>query len=146
MAKLDRLPRDVHFISGLMAKRIPFVVAELGPDVDPFMLHMYTAVAEKERQLISDQTKAALAAAKRRGTKLDNPNPGPSLKRAHAALRNGADDFAASVLPTIEKIQESGITTLAGIADVLNVRGIPTARDGHWYAGTVRNLLARSRP
>jgi DNA invertase Pin-like site-specific DNA recombinase len=67
VAKLDRLSRDVHFISGLMSKRVPFVVAELGNDVDPFMLHIYAALAEKERALISARTRAALAAAKARG-------------------------------------------------------------------------------
>jgi DNA invertase Pin-like site-specific DNA recombinase len=67
VAKLDRLSRDVHFISGLMAHRVPFVVAELGPDVDPFILHLFAALAEKERAMISTRTKAALAAAKARG-------------------------------------------------------------------------------
>ena len=62
VAKLDRLSRDVHFISGLMAHRVPFIVAELGADADPFMLHLYAALAEKERSLISARTKAALAA------------------------------------------------------------------------------------
>src|SRR6516165_2086732 len=73
VAKLDRLSRDVHFISRLMTKRVPFIVAELGPEVDPFMLHIYAAVAEKERALISQRTKAASAAAKARGVKLGNP-------------------------------------------------------------------------
>jgi DNA invertase Pin-like site-specific DNA recombinase len=62
VAKLDRLSRDVHFISGLMAQRGPFIVAELGADADPFMLHIYAALAEKERALISERTRAALAA------------------------------------------------------------------------------------
>jgi DNA invertase Pin-like site-specific DNA recombinase len=66
VAKLDRLSRDVHFISRLMAQKIPIIVAELGPDVDPFMLHIYAAVAEKERALISPRTKAAVAVAKAR--------------------------------------------------------------------------------
>src|SRR5262250_2793548 len=62
----------VHFIGGLMTQKVPFVVAELGPDVDPFMLHIYAALAEKERRLISARTKAALAQAKARGTTLGN--------------------------------------------------------------------------
>lgn len=64
VAKLDRLSRDVHFVSGLMAHRVPFVVAELGRDADPFMLHLYAALAEKEHSVISQRTKAALAAKK----------------------------------------------------------------------------------
>src|SRR3979409_2196001 len=73
VAKLDRLSRDVHFISGLMAHRVPFLVAELGPDVDPFILHLFAALAEKERSMISVRTKAALDAAKARGVKLGGP-------------------------------------------------------------------------
>ena len=73
VAKLDRLSRDVHFISGLMAHRVPFVVAELGADVDPFILHLFAALAEKERAMISTRTKAALAAAKARGVELGSP-------------------------------------------------------------------------
>ncbi len=73
VAKLDRLSRDVHFIAGLMAQRVAFVVAELGADVDPFMLHIYAALAEKERRMISERTRAALAARKRHGVKLGNP-------------------------------------------------------------------------
>jgi DNA invertase Pin-like site-specific DNA recombinase len=73
VSKLDRLSRDVHFISGLMAHRTPFLVAELGSDVEPFLLHLYAALAEKERAVISQRTKAALAAAKARGQALGNP-------------------------------------------------------------------------
>src|SRR5687768_17582218 len=67
VSKLDRLSRDVAFVSGLMAQRIPFIVAELGRDADPFMLHLYAALAEKERRLISERTKAALAAKRASG-------------------------------------------------------------------------------
>src|SRR3984893_15600276 len=77
VAKLDRLSRDVHFISGLMAHRVPFIVAELGADADSFMLHLYAALAEKERALISARTKAALAAKKAAGAKLGNPRNMP---------------------------------------------------------------------
>ena len=65
VSKLDRLSRDVAFVAGLMAQRVPFIVAELGRDADPFMLHLYAALAEKERRLISDRTKAALASRRR---------------------------------------------------------------------------------
>ena len=64
VAKLDRLSRDVHFISGLMAHKVSFIVAELGTDADPFMLHLYAALAEKERAMISQRTRDALKAAK----------------------------------------------------------------------------------
>ena len=71
VAKLDRLSRDVAFISDLLARRVPFIVAELG--ADPFMLHLYAALAEKERNLIADRTRVALAARKAQRVKLGNP-------------------------------------------------------------------------
>jgi len=73
VAKLDRLSRDVAFVAGLMAQRVPFIVAELGRDADPFTLHLYAALAEKERRLISERTKAALSAKKVSGIRLGNP-------------------------------------------------------------------------
>ena len=87
VSKLDRLSRDVHFISGLMAHRVPFVVAELGPEVDPFVLHLYAALAEKERSLISQRTKAALAAAKARGAILGNPRLSEAQPKAVEAVK-----------------------------------------------------------
>jgi DNA invertase Pin-like site-specific DNA recombinase len=144
VAKLDRLSRDVHFISGLMAHRVPFVVAELGPDVDPFVLHLYAALAEKERALISQRTKAALAAKKAAGVKLGNPRAAETIGLAHAARRAAADRFAANVLPVVREIQASGVTTLLGIAAALNARGVRTARNGAWHPTTVHNLLSRA--
>jgi DNA invertase Pin-like site-specific DNA recombinase len=145
VAKLDRLSRDVHFISGLMAHRVPFVVADLGADADPFMLHLYAALAEKERALISARTKAALAAKKAQGVKLGNPRAAAAAVKAHAANRAGADQFAANVLPILREIQASGLTTLRDLAGALNARGIRTARGGAWHSSTVRNLLLRER-
>ena len=145
VAKLDRLSRDVHFISGLMAHRVPFVVADLGADADPFMLHLYAALAEKERALISARTKAALAAKKAQGVKLGNPRAAAAAVKAHAANRAGADQFASNVLPIVRDIQASGLTTLRDLAGALNARGIRTARGGAWHSSTVRNLLMRER-
>jgi DNA invertase Pin-like site-specific DNA recombinase len=148
VAKLDRLSRDVHFISGLMTHGVPFVVAELGADVDPFILHLFAALAEKERALISVRTKAALAAAKARGVPLGNPNLAHVRKEAHkaAAIANqaAADQHAAAVLPIISQVRRAGATTLREIAEALNERGVRTARGGQWYAMTVSNLLARA--
>lgn len=78
VSKLDRLSRDVHFISGLMVHKVHFIVTELGTDVDPFMLHLFAALAEKERAMISQRTKAALAALKARGVKLGPKRPNPT--------------------------------------------------------------------
>jgi DNA invertase Pin-like site-specific DNA recombinase len=147
VAKLCRLSRDVAFISGLMAQRVPFIVAELGADADPFMLHIYAALAEKERGLIADRTRAALAAKKAQGAKLGNRTilDEASAKGA-TANRAAADAFAANVLPVVRQIQASGATKLRAIAEALNVRGIRTARGGQWHAMTVQNLLSRSEP
>ncbi len=148
VAKLDRLSRDVHFISGLMTHRVPFVVAELGSDVDPFILHLFAALAEKERALIGVRTKAALAAAKARGVTLGNPRLAEARQAAHKAAATAneaaADHHAANVLPIIRQIKRAGAQTLRDIADALNERGVQTARGGQWYAMTVRNVLARA--
>ena len=144
VAKLDRLSRDVHFISGLMAHRVPFVVADLGPDVDPFILHLFAALAEKERAMISTRTKAALAAAKARGVALGSPKLAQARKRAVASVKAIADQRAANVVPVIREIQRTGATSLHQIADALNARGISTPRGGSWHAKSVSNVLARA--
>lgn len=144
VAKLDRLSRDVHFISGLMAHKVPFLVAELGPDVDPFVLHLYAALAEKERALIATRTKQALAAAKARGVTLGNPKLHVARKNAVEAVSAEADRFAANVLPIIREAQKAGASTLRDIAAALNARGVATARGGQWYAKSVSNILERA--
>ena len=145
VAKLDRLSRDVAFISGLMAQRVPFIVAELGRDTDPFMLHLYAALAEKERRLISERTRAALAARKAQGATLDNRrNPGQAAAVGHRALSAEADAFAANVLPIVNSLRSNGLADLRGLARALNDRGVRTARGGRWHVSNVRNLLLRS--
>jgi DNA invertase Pin-like site-specific DNA recombinase len=147
VAKLDRLSRDVAFISGLMAQRVPFIVAELGVDADPFMLHLYAALAEKERRLISERTKAALSARKAQGARLGNRrNPADAAAAGRRALSAEADAFAANVLPVIGSFKAAGITNLRGLAAALNARGIRTARGGQWHVSNVRNLIRRSLP
>ena len=144
VAKLDRLSRDVAFTSGLMSKRVPFVVAELGADCDPFMLHIYAAFAERERTIIAARTKAALAALKAKGVRLGNPTNLPqaqAMGRACGVL--AADNFAANVLPLVRQMQAGGAVTLAELASGLNNRGVQTARGGMWHPMTVKNLLAR---
>jgi DNA invertase Pin-like site-specific DNA recombinase len=145
VAKLDRLSRDVAFISDLMARRVPFIVAELGADADPFMLHLYAALAEKERNLIADRTRVALAARKAQGVKLGNPvNLAEAGAKGAATQRAEADAFAANVLPIVRQIQAGGAATPRAVAAALNARGVRTARGGVWHDSTVRNLLARA--
>lgn len=143
VSKLDRLSRDVHFISGLMAHRVPFVVTELGENVDPFMLHIYAAVAEKERQMIAERTRAALAAKKTAGAVLGNTKNLSTAQRLGADVnRRKADDFAARVFPIIRPMQDQG-KSLNEIARHLNMRGVRTARGGSWTAKTIANVLSR---
>lgn len=143
VSKLDRLSRDVFFVSGLMAQRVPFLVAELGADTDAFVLHLYAALAEKERRLISDRTKAGLAAAKARGVRLGNPRLGEVHAVYNARRAAGADAFAASVAPAIREAQAAGATSLRQIADALNAKNIVTARGGRWQAQQVANVMGR---
>jgi DNA invertase Pin-like site-specific DNA recombinase len=143
VAKLDRLSRDVAFVSGLMARRVPFLVAELGADVDPFVLHLFAALAEKERALISRRTKDALVSARRRGISLGNPEIDKARKQAARSLRQQAVARAESLRRLIQKISSSGAKTLRELAAELNERNIATPRGGRWHPSSVRNVLNR---
>jgi DNA invertase Pin-like site-specific DNA recombinase len=134
VSKLDRLSRDVHFISGLMAQRVPFIVTELGADTDPFMLHIYAALAEKERRLISERTKASLARAKARGVKLGGPNAQSELAAREARER------AEQLRPVFAELAEFSAHKAA---DELNRRGIATPKGGKWYPATVIRVRER---
>ena len=144
VSKLDRLSRDVAFVAGLMAQRVPFIVAELGRDADPFMLHLYAALAEKERRLISERTKAALAIRKANGSKLGNPsNIREAGEIGRTSLVESADDHARDLLPLLRTLRAEGTITIGAITRSLNERKIPTARGSRWHVSSVANLLAR---
>jgi len=134
VAKLDRLSRDVHFISGLMAHKTPFIVAELGADADPFMLHLYAALAEKERRLISQRTKDALAAKKAQGVKLGGLNAKGIAAREEAKAR------AEALRPIFDELK--GMSARA-IAAELDARKILTPTGKSWHAETVLRVQRR---
>ena len=147
VSKLDRLSRDVAFISGLMAQKVPFIVAELGADTDPFLLHIYAALAEKERALISARTKSALAACKVRGTILGNRT---NLPEASALGRQRqielADEHAQKVLPVLAHLvrTDRSITSVHKAAAAISEKRIPTFRGGSvWHGSTVWSLIRR---
>lgn len=143
VSKLDRLSRDVHFISGLMAERVPFIVAELGSDVDPFVLHLYAVLSERERVQISQRTKSALLAAKNRGVSLGNrKNLSEAQAKGSESIRQAASDFASKVWPIIRAYQADGLS-LRKIAERLNDQGIATARGGVWQATQVSAIVKR---
>jgi DNA invertase Pin-like site-specific DNA recombinase len=135
VAKLDRLSRDVAFIAGLMAQRVPFIVTELGANADPFMLHIYAALAEQERRMISTRTKSALGAAKARGVKLGNAQQA----KANA---DGAAEFAESLRPIIAPVIN---LSSRRIASFLNDQGVATPQGGKWQSQTVLRLIERLR-
>jgi DNA invertase Pin-like site-specific DNA recombinase len=144
VAKLDRLSRDVAFITGLMSQRVPFIVAELGADADSFMLHIYAALAEKERILISQRTKDALAPKVGRGILGNKTNLKEAAALGAISNKTNADIFARNITPIINGIINSGITSDQGIASELNSRRIPTSRGGRWYGVQVRRIIERS--
>lgn len=144
VAKLDRLSRDVAFISGLMARGVPFIVAELGADVDPFVLHLYAALGEKERKMIGQRTKAALAAKKAQGVVLGNrTNLADAQTKGQATNAAKAAAFAAKLIPTIRQLKEQGMK-LDQIAAELTSRNIATFNGGEWHKSTVSRLLSKS--
>jgi DNA invertase Pin-like site-specific DNA recombinase len=117
VSKLDRLSRDVAFVSGLMAQRVPFIVAELGRDADPFMLHLYAALAEKERRLISERTKAALAAKKASGAMLGRSRSSPPTNSRPVFCRSSRPSEEL-VQPRSKRSRERSMTVAFGPREV----------------------------
>jgi DNA invertase Pin-like site-specific DNA recombinase len=147
IAKLDRLSRDAHFLLGLEKAGIDFVAADM-PNANRLTVGIMAMVAEEERRMISKRTKDALAAAKKRGTKLGGDRGVVPTKRARAlateALQARADARAADIAPIIKDLQAAGAESLRDIAKGLNDAGIPTARgQGEWSAVQVKRVLER---
>jgi DNA invertase Pin-like site-specific DNA recombinase len=139
VAKLERLSRDVHFISGLMTERVPFICADLGRDTDPFLLHIYAAFAEKERRMISMRTKEALARAKARGVKLGGENE--QSRRNQQEAEACAQALRPILLDIVHDRQDMSATAIAG---ELNRRKVDTLRPGsRWHAQTVIRIMRR---
>jgi len=131
IAKLDRLSRNLAFIATLMESGVEFVAVD-NPHANKLTVHILAAVAQHEREMISERTKAALKAARARGTRLGNPRLDEAAKRGTAALKANARRFAANVLPIIREIEKAGAASLNAIAAKLNERNVPTARGGRW--------------
>lgn len=132
VAKLDRLTRDVHFGSGLMSRKVAFRIADM-PNADNFQIHIMLAVAEKEREMISQRTKAALAAVKARGVKLGSPT-------GNALQKNRSSAFAESLRAIVEPIIN---LPSRAIAAHLNSNSITTPTGGAWSSVTVLRLVNR---
>ena len=141
VAKLDRLSRDVAFISGLMAQRVKFVVTELGADTDPFLLHLYAALAEKERSLISERTKAAMAAAKARGAVFGNPR----LSEVNNARSSRSRATSDTLKPLLDEMRAEGRLSYEAMARGLNARGVQAPRGGQWSGVQLKRLINSGR-
>ena len=142
IAKLDRLARNVHFISGLMESGVEFVALDL-PDANRLTIHIIAAMAEHEARMISERTKTALAAAKRRGVKLGNPT---NLTTTAARKGNRGNVVAAKthnepIRAVAAKLRDRGYS-LTAIAETLTGRGLRTRRGKGWSATAVMRLLA----
>ena len=139
IAKLDRLARNVHFITGLLEAGVPIVCADM-PEADRTFLQMAAVFAEWEGRRISERTKAALAAAKARGTKLGSPCPAKGGAATAGIRRDATDKVAPQAMPVITALRNAG-QSLRAIASALNDAGIPTAMGRQWHASSVRNLI-----
>jgi len=146
VSKLDRLSRDVHFISGLMAQRVEFIVTELGRQADPFVLHLFAALAEKERQLISERTRAGLSAARAKGRKLGTRGRKATrmqLENAGKASAARAKDFATSVRLQVEGALAKARGNLTRAAALLNESGHRSAANKAWERRSVAAVARR---
>lgn len=142
IAKLDRLARDVGFVSDLMRSGVEFVAADM-PHANKLTVHIIAAIAEYEREVIGKRTKEALARAKARGVILGNPKVRSVSGRGSAQAKDNADAFAKRIAPHINAIRSQGITSLSRIAAALDACSVRTQRGKLWTAAGVKNVVAR---
>lgn len=148
IAKLDRLARNAHFLLGLKESGVKFICADM-PEANEMTIGILAIVAEQEAKIISERTKAALAAAKARGVKMGNPKGfGRSFTTedraaAAAVLKAKADAFTTSLAPILADFARQGITSYSGIARELNARHVKTSQGKKWHPSTVSQLCAR---
>ncbi|WP_354127101.1 recombinase family protein [Bradyrhizobium sp. i1.15.2] len=153
IAKLDRLSRDAHFLLGLEKAGVDFVAADM-PNANRMTVGIMAVVAQEERRMISERTKAALQAAKARNVKLGGQRTYAdgrpvtltmdAIAKGRETIAKRADDKAARIMPAIRELQADGVTSLTGIAAGLNDQGIPTPRGGKWQAVQVQRVLERA--
>ncbi len=147
IAKLDRLSRDAEFLLRLQKGAVPFVAADM-PEANEMVVGIMAVVAQAERKMISQRTKAALAQAKERGTVLGGfrgyiPTDA-DRRKAVEARQVQATERDPDLLPIVEELRDAGIISLRGIASSLNERSIPAPRGGQWHPNSVSRLLARA--
>ena len=141
VAKLDRLSRNAEFLLRLQNGNVDFVCCDC-PNVDRFTVSILALVAQRERELISERTKSALAQARKRGVRLGTKNPDRQVRLMMEAYKRDRQSFLNRVRPIVEEIKQSGVKTLSEIALCLTRRGIPT-RTGKtvWFGSTVKTVI-----
>lgn len=138
VARLDRLGRDVEQIAGIVKSKVEIVVTD-NPHANRFTIHILAAVAEDQRQRISENTKEALSAAKRRGVILGRNGTVLAI-----ANKKAAEEFAHKLSPMLKRLKNKGITSVRAVCRELNKKHIPTFRgDGRWHPSTVGILMNR---
>jgi DNA invertase Pin-like site-specific DNA recombinase len=149
IARLDRLARNLHFVSSLQERGVDFVAADM-PDANRLTIHIIAAVAESVGRTISENTRTALAAAKARGVKLGNPNGARALRGkqvgnadAVAKIKANATQRALDLSGIVNTLHASGLTSVRSIAEALNDQGIPAPRGDTWHPTAVSRLLTR---
>lgn len=140
IAKLDRLSRNAAFLLQLQDSNVDFIACDM-PNADKLSVGIIALLAQRERQLISERTKAGLAVAKQRGVALGNPNASKAWPKAMQAIKARKQEFAKSALKSIREILSTGVDSLSRIADCMNKRGESTARGGKWTATAVKRVL-----
>ena len=140
VAKLDRLSRNLHFITTLQLSKANFLAVD-NPHATPFLIHILVAVAEYERTMISARTKSALEAAKRRGVRLGNPVIQTAVVKSTESRRASCLQQYSRLSPTIRDLQSQGIMRLKDLAYQLNVRGIKTSRGCQFTPTQVHRIL-----
>ena len=144
IAKLDRLGRNVAFVAGLLESSIEFAFADM-PQANKLTLHIMSAMAQHEREMISKRTKEALAAKKARGFKLGNTvNLTEAQEIGRGVIKCNVDAYALLVMPHINEIAKSGIKSYHKLADILNSRGIKTRCGSKWHGSSVRAIIIRA--
>lgn len=143
VAKLDRLYRNLYFVSKLMHEGVDFVACD-NPHATKLTIQILAAVAEHEAELISERTKAALVQVRARGKRLGSPTPEIGAERAGEVVAADADRRAVNYQALIADLRRRGLSTYRELADALNARGVQTARGGAWHASTVRNYEIRN--
>ena len=141
VAKLDRLSRNAEFLLRLQNGNVDFVCCDC-PNVDRFTVGILALVAQRERELISERTKSALAQARKRGVRLGTEDPDRQVKLMVEAYRRQKNEFVSKVRPIIDELKASGVKTLSEIALCLTRRGIPT-RNGKavWFGSSVKAVI-----